>query len=234
MAEAGTWYELPTKASAADYDNLAPEVKDLVRMSKKAHMVGRGHLMWMCWQPCGAGSKPQRTNSISSGTMLLMVTPRGAGILHRLFQGDPVLGTLKPGHFDIELKAWLEKGDNAQKMGACYVTPPVGNYSTHQSGCDATFCDGKWPTQLLGRAMGVQGHASGAGPPAEGKVVCVVDQKRRACLACKGWSGRQVPGLDLILGRFSSWASDFQASGETAAEQETSGGTRKTRVGHRH
>ena len=71
MAEAGTWYELPTKAGAADYDNIAPEVKDLVRMSKKAHIVGRGHLMWMCWQPCGAGSKPFRVNSISSGAMPL-------------------------------------------------------------------------------------------------------------------------------------------------------------------
>ena len=55
LAKAGTWYELPMKGSATDFDNISPEVKDLVRMSKKANMVGRGDLMWMCWQPCGAG-----------------------------------------------------------------------------------------------------------------------------------------------------------------------------------
>jgi hypothetical protein len=142
LAKAGTWHELPMKGSATDFDNISPEVKDLVRMSKKAHMVGRGNLMWMCWQPCGARKKPLRVNSISSGTMLLMVTPRGAGMLHQLFQGGPVLGTLKPGHIDVVLKSWLEKGDNAGIMGACYLTPPLGNYTTHQSGCDRSLSTG--------------------------------------------------------------------------------------------
>jgi len=67
LAKAGTWYELPMKGSATDFDNISPEVKDLVRMSKKANMVGRGDLMWMCWQPCGAGKNHFESTVLTVG-----------------------------------------------------------------------------------------------------------------------------------------------------------------------
>ena len=41
LVQANTWYELPKKGASADYDYIQPEVEDLVRISKKAHSVGR-------------------------------------------------------------------------------------------------------------------------------------------------------------------------------------------------
>ena len=135
------WYQLPTKGAAADYDNISSELADLVRICNVAHRNNRGDLVWLCWQPAGAGAKPARVHSINSGAMLIACTPRGAGVLLRLFEGD--LGHFPPNHFDVELKNWLTQGDNAELMKACYVTPPVGNYCTHQSGCDPTYSSGQ-------------------------------------------------------------------------------------------
>ena len=139
LVQANTWYELPKKGASADYDYIQPEVEDLVRISKKAHSVGRGELVWMCWQPAGAGTKPARVNSISSGLMMVMMTRKGADGLQKLFDGDREWGKFAVNHFDLELKNWLVNGNNAEKLGACYLTPPCGNYSTHQSGCDPDF-----------------------------------------------------------------------------------------------
>lgn len=113
----------------------------------------RGNLIWACWQPCGAGAKPARVHSISSGAMLFMVTPQGARNLNHAMTNiaNPEVfalarrtgeWVLPKGHFDVAVKNWLQEPEQAEKVGACYVVPPIGNYDTHQSGCDKSFSTG--------------------------------------------------------------------------------------------
>lgn len=140
--KAGTWYEVPTQAGARTWQAGAPqEICDLVRLSAKASKVNRGDIMWCCWQPCGAGSKPHRATAISSGAMLIMCTPWGADTLAQIM--DPkVKDGMQVNHFDVSLKNWLTKGNNASEAKACYLHPPLGNYSAHISGCDPSFAVG--------------------------------------------------------------------------------------------
>ena len=77
--------QVPTKAPDAANQHIPKELKDLVRMSKRDNFMIRGDIMWMCWQPAGAGPAPQRVNSVSSGAMLLMVTIAGASLLGHPF-----------------------------------------------------------------------------------------------------------------------------------------------------
>lgn len=113
----------------------------------------RGNIIWASWQPAGAGVKPPRVHSISSGTMLVMLTPQGARNLkhavtniavpavHEMARrtGEDVLAR---GHFDAALNNLLQESGRAVDFGACYIVPPVGNYSTHQSGCNPTLSTG--------------------------------------------------------------------------------------------
>ena len=142
LAKAGVWYEIPNKGDAASFDNTPKEVKDLVRISVKAKACGRGDVVWLCWQPCGANDTPQRVDRISSGTMLVLVTPAGARMLKTLLDGTSSHGSIPRNHFDVGLKEWCSKEDNAARLKMCYLVPPLGNYTTHQSGCDPTFAKG--------------------------------------------------------------------------------------------
>ena len=143
MEKAGTWYQLPTKGGAQDFTKPSRHLVDCVKFAKRAKELGRGDIMWMCWQPANAGAKPHRVNSISSGAMFLMFSQRGAralddGFKQRLnLEGEPK--GFSPWHFDLVLKQWLLEPGVAQKRQACYLAPPLGNYSTHPSGCDPNY-----------------------------------------------------------------------------------------------
>ena len=139
-AQAGRWYAVPKKPSDADASNPAREVVDLARVSKLAAQVNRGDLLWATLQPCGAGCKPARVNSISSGAVFLMVTQSGAETLNGLMQNS---SEFQPGHFDVVLKNYLSQTGKAEACRACYLVPPLGNYTTHQSGCDPSFSTGQ-------------------------------------------------------------------------------------------
>ena len=135
--------------------NPTETVIDLVRIATVAHRQKVGDLIWATWQPCGAGKTPARSTTISSGAMFLMMTPKGAAMVSDNMQllgddGKVVHGTedsvMKPGHFDVSLKAFLlehgrDKGDAA--IPYCYIYPPMGNYTTHPSGCDMSFAEGE-------------------------------------------------------------------------------------------
>ena len=143
MEKAGTWYQLPTKAAAQDFAKPSRHLEDCVRFSKRAKELGRGDIMWMCWQPAGAGEKPARKNSIRSGAMFLMLSQEGVRALDDGFRqrhnqpGEPP--GFSPWHLDLVLKQWLHEPGVAEKRHACYLVPPLGNYSTHISGCDPTY-----------------------------------------------------------------------------------------------
>ena len=76
--QAGTWYQVPSKADDGDYKKLSPQLVDLVRMSVKAHRVNRGNIVWACWQPGTAGAAIRDVQRVNSGAMLIMFTQHGA------------------------------------------------------------------------------------------------------------------------------------------------------------
>ena len=49
---------------------------------------------------------------------------------------------MQPWHFDLALRRFLQNKENNAKVGACYIFPPIGNYTMHQSGCDPQFAKG--------------------------------------------------------------------------------------------
>ena len=81
---------------------------------------------------------------VNSGAMLLMLNPRGAdNIAGRIARtAREKKGPLSPWHFDVALKRWLIDRTTNKDMRACYIFLPVGNYTTHTSGCDTTFATG--------------------------------------------------------------------------------------------
>ena len=131
----GTWYQVPTKAKSSDFDRPTKPLRDLVKMSILAHREQRGDIIWACWQPGGAGVAIKDIRRINSGAMLIMVTPDGADKIGAQLNKGPGEG-MQPSHFDLALKQWLCKASRNEEAKACYVFPPVGNYTTHISGCD--------------------------------------------------------------------------------------------------
>ena len=109
-------------------------VADLVKYATSAAKLGRGHIMWMCWQPCGAGEKPTRMSSPRSGSQLLMLSKPGAIHLgNGFFNRD-----IDPGHFDVALLRWLVR--KQAQVGAAYLLPALGNYDVaHVRGCDVAL-----------------------------------------------------------------------------------------------
>ena len=142
--QAGTWYQIPGKAPSQDFKTPSTRIVDLVRMSIKAHRARRGDIVWTCWQPGGAGVEIGDIRRVNSGAMLIMLNPRGAdAIAQQIARDASTGGPMQPWHFDLALKSWLLEPEVNKAMRACYVFPPVGNYTTHVSGCDPTFAVGE-------------------------------------------------------------------------------------------
>ena len=68
--------------------------------------------------------------------MLIMFTPDGADAMHVELKGGQKGGGMRPWHFDLVLKEFLAPAKNNELAKACYVFLPIGNYTTHISGCD--------------------------------------------------------------------------------------------------
>lgn len=70
--------------------------------------------------------------------MLILISKEGARqVLSAIRDGS--FGSASE-HWDLDLKRWLSKlGADAK---ASYVFPPIGNYTTHPSGCDPSFASG--------------------------------------------------------------------------------------------
>ena len=134
--QAGTWYLIPGKAPDAAFRQPTKHLTDLVKMSILAHREKVGNIIWACWQPGGAGAKIKDIRRVNSGAMLIMVTQDGADSMDAQLNKGPAGGGMRPWHFDLALKGWLQSAAASDKAGACYVFPPVGNYTTHISGCD--------------------------------------------------------------------------------------------------
>ena len=143
--QAGTWYEIPHKAKSKAFATPKQKIVDLVKMSILAHRCGRGNIVWACWQPGGAGSEIRNIKRVNSGTMLVMLNRVGANTLSQQMDIDSAStpqGPMAPRHFDLALKDFLSNPQVNSAAKACYIFPPVGNYTTHVSGCDKYFSTG--------------------------------------------------------------------------------------------
>ena len=115
-------------------------------------MVGYGILMsrmscqfaWLGWQPWGAGnctpnSKP---NKFGSGNMAVCMDKMAARRIEYHFNEDDQMRI--PGHMDLKLKQMFCLRENLGH--SCYITPPIGGYSAHLSGCAKEFMKNPRPT----------------------------------------------------------------------------------------
>ena len=142
--QAGTWYEIPGKAKSEDFASPSKRLTDLVKMAILAHRVGRGELVWACWQPGLAGVEIGDVRRLNSGAMMIMLTPHASNIISKQIEdaGRRRAGPMQPWHFDLALKSYLCDPEISKEVGACYVYPPVGNYTQHVSGCDPKYAKG--------------------------------------------------------------------------------------------
>ena len=133
-AEGG--YVIQNKASGADWKQPSMFLRDLVAYATLAHRESRGDFMFMGWQPHGAGqgkSAPSASR-YRSGLMLSMVSQQGFLHLDEHWKHEPTLSSA--GHVDLKLKNFWCLPVNSR---VSYITPPMGGYTAHLSGCAQEF-----------------------------------------------------------------------------------------------
>ena len=118
-----------------------------MRIATMCHRKQMGHLIWVSWVPAKA-----KASRIGHGSQCLMVSKGGAFAIHKAKES----GKLKKGHIDLALKDWLLMDGEAEAAEACYIYPPIGNYTEHASECD--------PKQFGGDKIRPSGFDSGENP----------------------------------------------------------------------
>ena len=133
-AEGG--YVVQNKASRDDWKQPSMFLRDLVAYATLAHRQKRGDFMFMGWQPHGAGESASTpcVDRMRSGLMLSMVSQQGFLHLETQWKDAPSLSAV--GHVDIKLKNFWSLPVNSQ---VSYITPPIGGYTAHLSGCAQEF-----------------------------------------------------------------------------------------------
>ena len=91
------------------------------------HREGWGDFIWVSWVPV-----KNKTTRIGHGSALILLTRFGMeAIAHAKRRG-----LLERGHIDLKLQQWLQETGEAERCRACYLYPPIGSYTEHESGCD--------------------------------------------------------------------------------------------------
>ena len=128
-------------------------------------------------------------------------------------------GQIERGDIDLAFVAWLTKPNIAQRVGACYVYPPMGGYYQQASECDAThFKEDKggrrsaWTTSTNGTRVSTDPHS---------RVKWLV-QWTPGGHSCRKWLW--CPPESFLLNSFWKWRScrEPTASDPSVTEQETS------------
>ena len=120
---------------SSDSQNVA---NDLVSFVTRAARSEHGDIVWMTWQP-GQGDVKSGVTKIKSGAMLLAFSVKGADVASEAIRTNKITAN----HFDIELHRFvLEHGSKLFS----YVFPPLGNYSSHVSGCEPEYRDTARPS----------------------------------------------------------------------------------------
>ena len=106
-------------------------VDDLVKIMTKAHRLGSGDFCWYSFVPDKAETKADWSYpKFGFGSAGIMLTKRAAKQIADTFNNDK----WKPNHIDMELKRWAQQ-ELPERLRACWLWPPVGNFSSHQSEC---------------------------------------------------------------------------------------------------
>lgn len=122
------------RASREDWFVVSMFLRDLVAYAIHAHRLHRGEFQFMGWQPWGAGQAGPHINRFGSGAMLTMFSKEGARRLEYAFQNEESMQ--RAGHLDIMLRKFWSEPENSRVV---YITPPVGGYYTHISGCEKSL-----------------------------------------------------------------------------------------------
>ena len=128
---------LPKGDSREEDENqgFSQDVVDLMRIATMCHREGWGNLIWVTWVP-----KKKRRSFIGHGSGCILMTKAGMECV----KGAMERKVLRRGHIDLELQSWLYTNDEAQLAHACWLYPPIGSYTEHESGCDPkNFGEGK-------------------------------------------------------------------------------------------
>ena len=110
-------------------------LRDLVAYANLAARRLDRHFVFAGWQPGGAGSNVSNPHRFGSGCMLTMFSRREACRLKHFWVTDPCLST--PAHVDMCLKKFYSKEEHSSR--ATYLSPPLGGYSEHLSGCERQY-----------------------------------------------------------------------------------------------
>ena len=129
----GMVYEMPTKPQKSEFDAISPFVLDLLGLATEADWQGHGGVVWYSWQPGDPTQPCSRPNRMSSGSTLIGMSKVAADMLLHAFWEPSNEMLMKPYHIDLVLKRFFSK--HGADMAAAYITPPIGGYSTHISGC---------------------------------------------------------------------------------------------------
>ena len=116
----------------AEWSEASVFLRDLIAYFNVAAKKGR-EFVWTGWQPGGAGSNPVVSRR-SSGSMCCSMSKKMAMKL----QADwavPLEVLKQPDHCDLVLKRYFSENPDI----FCYLTPPLGGYTSHISGCAVEY-----------------------------------------------------------------------------------------------
>ena len=123
-------YVVATKAGPEAWEEPSIYLRDLIAYCNVAARKKKD-LVWFGWQPGNAGADVKHVDRFCSGAMCIAISKSGASKVY----ADMIAGhrDLKSAnHWDIVLKKYLS---STQSDWYCYITPPIGGYTAHITGC---------------------------------------------------------------------------------------------------
>ena len=110
------------------FKGFSRDVVDLMRIATMCSREGWGNIIWVSWVP----KKKKRVTYIGHGSALILLTKDGMKAVKAAMERK----VLKKDHIDLKLQEWLFTEDEAKRAMACYLYPPIGSFTEHESGCD--------------------------------------------------------------------------------------------------
>ena len=123
-------YVVASKAGPDAWEEPSIFLRDMIAYCNVAARR-KMDIVWLGWQPGNAGVEVKHVDRFCSGAMCIAITKSGA---------TKVYADMRAGHrdlktanqWDIVLKKYLS---STQNNWHCYITPPIGGYTAHVTGC---------------------------------------------------------------------------------------------------
>ena len=129
-------YRAVTKPSRGDFEHMAEELLDLVKLATAAQRVGKGGLIWTCWN----AAMSKRKEAPSYGSTMICVSAWAARLMKRNFTR-----WFACTHFDVALRDALQSNEEVRnQLQACFVFPCIGHFEAHESGIISGVRDTFW------------------------------------------------------------------------------------------